>query len=250
MFSTFIGDNGTFAAFIGIPSFDRELRILQHEAAFMTTCRAIRLLAPLVDSSFAEPITPVMPMGGLQNTLRQYVCDGIPYVTGLLPVGDAVCHTDPAFALGLSFSLVHAAEVVAALSEPRSIEAVTRSYFARVMREVKERFALSCSVDEARLRLWKGERLDFTRPDGCYPLFMLVAAPAVALKNAEVFRKTMRRMGFLDRVEVFDNDLHLQQKVQKLFAQMLSSGPLPRHGPTREELLLKLNGAAESPVPT
>ncbi len=52
----------------------------------------------------ARPITDVMPMGGLMNVDRT----GDPGVRGIVAVGDAFCHTDPAFAYGLSFALAHA----------------------------------------------------------------------------------------------------------------------------------------------
>ena len=63
----------------------------------------------------AHPITQVMPMGGLMNvdrTARSRACDAS------FAVGDALCHTDPAFAYGLSFALVHAAALAEAAESP------------------------------------------------------------------------------------------------------------------------------------
>jgi len=244
MFSTFIGDSGTFAAFIGIPTYDNDLRIIQQSTAFMAACGSIHLLAPLVDPSYAEPISTVMPMGGLRNTLREYVHEGKARVIGLFPAGDALCHTDPSFALGLSLSLLHATDLVAALAEQNNPESQTLCYLSRVEPEMKERFALACAVDDARIRLWKGEPLDFTRRDGCYPLFQLIAPAAVARQDADIFRKTMRRIGFLDRTAVFDQDVHMQIKVESLFAKLLASGLLPKQGPSRDELFTLLKGVA------
>ena len=50
-------------------------------------------------------------MGQLRNTLRETCADGQPLVTGLVPIGDARCHTNPTFAFGLSLSLRHASEL-------------------------------------------------------------------------------------------------------------------------------------------
>jgi hypothetical protein len=47
-------------------------------------------------------------MGQLRNTLRETCVNGTPLVTGLIPIGDARCHTNPTFAYGLSLSLGHA----------------------------------------------------------------------------------------------------------------------------------------------
>ncbi len=55
-------------------------------------------------ADYARPITDVMPMGGLMNVDRT----GDPGVSGIVATGDAFCHTDPAFAYGLSFALAHA----------------------------------------------------------------------------------------------------------------------------------------------
>ena len=70
-FATFIGDNLTFAIVLMVPTWDRELRELRREEAFMAACRSIPLMQPLVDPQFAGPITPVLPMGSLRNTVAQ-----------------------------------------------------------------------------------------------------------------------------------------------------------------------------------
>jgi flavin-dependent dehydrogenase len=62
----------------------------------------------------------VMPMGGLMNVDRT----GDPLVPGIVAVGDAFCHTDPAFAWGLSFSLAHAHALARATAEAQGADAV------------------------------------------------------------------------------------------------------------------------------
>ena len=103
-FNTFRGDNRTFAVILLVPAADRALRVLRDERAWMAACAAIRPLDHMTAADHAQPITGVMPMGGLMNVDRT----GDPGVGGLAAVGDALCHTDPAFAYGLSFCLAHA----------------------------------------------------------------------------------------------------------------------------------------------
>ena len=240
-FNTFPGDNGTFAVVFSIPTWDRDLRgVLKNDAAFLAACRAMPVLAPLTADEFAEPITPVLPMGRLQNTLRVYLHGGEPTATGFFPVGDACCHTTPAFALGLSMSLLHPLAVARALAE-RSDDPVAQAlaYWDAVLPEARERYEFIRSADEARTRAWRGERLDVSRRTRCFPLFMLVAAGATALSDPEIFRRTVRRAAFLDRMAVFDDDRALQERVERLFAAMLESG-LPRAGPPRDALLALL----------
>ena len=64
---------------------------------------------------------------------------------------------------------------------------------------------------------------------GCYPWFTFAGAAAVALDDAEVFRKTLRRMCMLDRLSVFDEDVALQERVEELLARKFAEGP-PRQG--------------------
>jgi hypothetical protein len=228
-FFTFIGDNRTFGVVLGIPTWDRELKVLQHEAAFMAACREIRDLADLVKPEFAKPIGPIVAGGGLLNTLRHYVRDERPVAFGFFPLGDSLCHTNPAYALGLTFSLIQAIELRDILSAVPAKDRKSQmlNYIARILPEVRERFALSCELDAVRIRAWQGERIDFTHRTGCYPQFMWIGAAAVALLNGEVCRKTLRRIGVLDRLSVFDEDIALQERVEELLAAGLPRTSAP-----------------------
>jgi glycine/D-amino acid oxidase-like deaminating enzyme len=81
-FMTFIADNRTFAIVLTIPVSDAKLKILRHEPAFMAACRHIPAIAGLVDPFFAEPISPVRPMGGLSNTRCEFVRNECPSRSG------------------------------------------------------------------------------------------------------------------------------------------------------------------------
>jgi hypothetical protein len=54
-FMTFIADNRTFAIVLSIPTSDVDLRVLQHEPAFMAACLHMPAIAGLVHPAFAEP---------------------------------------------------------------------------------------------------------------------------------------------------------------------------------------------------
>jgi 2-polyprenyl-6-methoxyphenol hydroxylase-like FAD-dependent oxidoreductase len=248
-FATFIGDNNTFAAVLQIPTWDRELRELRREEAYMAACSAIPLLQPLVDPTFSEPITPVLPMGGLQNTLRNYAPGGRPVAEGIVPVADAYCHTDPTFALGISMSIMHAVELARALATNlNSLGHIAGLYFAATFPEAAERFAMARDTNNDRSRRWQGESLDISKRTGSFPLFMMMATAAVAMRDPDVFRKTTRRLGFLDRTSVFDDDIALQERVERLFVEMMSTGPRPPSGPSRDAMLA-LAGATEPARP-
>ncbi len=236
-YSTFTGDNGTFALVLAVGSWDRDLRILQHDAAWDAVACSIPTLAPLVDPEFALPVTSVLAMGELQNTLRHYVEGGRARVLGMIAVGDTVCHTDPTFALGLSFALIHAGALKDAIADDgSSLESISVGFWNRIYPETRERYDLAVSTDDARAQAWQGTRLDAFHAAGSYPLFAMVSAALAASRDDEILRRTIRRIGFLDRLAVFDNDSNLHDRIEGIVAEMLAAGPPPQH-PARERLL-------------
>ena len=237
-FNTFRGDNRTFAVILLAPAADRDLRVLRHDEAWRAACAAITPLDVLTSEDYGRPITDVMPMGGLMNVDRTTAPD----VAGVAAVGDALCHTDPAFAYGLSFSLVHAAALADALSDD-NVDSAIESYYASVQPEARERYKLVCETDEARARRWSGEPLDISRADGCYPLFAFAAALAAAPHDDDVLRRSIRRLGLLDRTAAFDDDADVHRKIEQIFRK-LTANPPPPPGPPRDELVSAIQAGA------
>lgn len=234
-FNTFRGDNRTYAVILLAPTAERGLRVLRDETAWMAACASMRPLDTMTSPDYGTPITEVMPMGGLMNVDRT----AAPDVDGLVAVGDALCHTDPAFAWGLSFSLVHAAALAEAATGARDPAAVGAHYYAAVGDEARERYEVACATDDARARRWAGEPLDMSRRDGSYPLFSFAAAIAAAPHDDLVLRRTVRRIGLLDRTAVFDDDAEVHDRIEMIFAGLMSDPPPPA-GPPRDELLARL----------
>jgi 2-polyprenyl-6-methoxyphenol hydroxylase-like FAD-dependent oxidoreductase len=245
LFSSFPGDNGTFAGLIAIPPGDQELKLLRHAAAFDAATALMPALWSWVNPETSAPITDVLPMGSLQNTLRTPVGDRPPAI-GLVSIGDALCHTDPVFALGLSFALFGARVLPSAVDEHGSdLESVALAFDAALRPSIRERYAFATALDDLRVRRWTGERLDITRRDGgAYPMFIMAAGLATALVDAEIFRAIVRRNYFLDPLSVVDDDVALQERIEALFAQILST-PRPPAGPTRDELLYAMRAAID-----
>jgi 2-polyprenyl-6-methoxyphenol hydroxylase-like FAD-dependent oxidoreductase len=236
-FNTFRGDNRTFAVIVLAPAADRALRVLRREQTWMKACSAIKPLDEMTSPSYGRPITGVMPMGGLMNVDRT----ADPGVGRLVPVGDALCHTDPAFAYGLSFSMAHASALAAAASARTDADSVGDHYRSLVADEARERYALACETDEARARRWSGAPTEIGRRDGCYPLFSFAAAIAAAPHDDLVLRRTVRRIGLLDRTSVFDEDAEVQERIETIYGR-LTSNPSAPPGPPRDELLSMLAG--------
>lgn len=248
LFSSFPGDNGTFAGLIAIPPGDQDLKVLRHNAAFDA---ALPLMPPLyswTNPDTSTPFTDVLPMGSLQNILRTFV-DGRPPAVGLVSVGDALCHTDPVFALGLSFALIEAGQVASAVRQHGAdVDAVALEFDAAIRPAMTERYRFATVVDDLRLRRWTGEPIDIARADGgAYPLFTMAAGSAAALADGEVFRTIVRRNYFLDPLSVLDDDRPMQQRIERIFAELRAT-PRPAPGPTRDELLVTVREALADPV--
>jgi 2-polyprenyl-6-methoxyphenol hydroxylase-like FAD-dependent oxidoreductase len=237
LFSTFPGDNDTFAGLIAIPPGDRELKVLRHTAAFDAATATMPALHSWTNPETSTAITDVLPMGSLQNTLRTFV-DGRPPTMGLISIGDALFHSDPVFALGLSFGLVEARELTAAIEAHGSdLEAIALAFDTAVREPMVERFANATAVDGLRLRAWTGEAVDVAHRDGgAYPLFAFAAGNAAALVDGDVFRTMIRRNYFLDPLSVLDDDVAMQERIERIFADLRST-PRPRPGPSRDELI-------------
>ena len=77
-FAVFVEDNRTFALILSIPPWDRELRVLKSEQAYMTAALSLPPLLPWLHPDQSQPITPVLPMGSLQNLHRSLVVEGEP----------------------------------------------------------------------------------------------------------------------------------------------------------------------------
>lgn len=239
-YSTFHGDNRTIAAVLAVPPGAPEWRALKGERAYEAAVAQIPLLRMWVDPDGVEPITGVLPMAGLRNSIRHY--DPAAAI-GFFPVGDAVCHLDPVAAHGVALALVHGAALTAALRDHDDLGDAGAAYAAAIQPAIEERFALLSELDAQRLRLWCGEPVDLAHRDGDYALFTMAAGGAAAMVDPDVFRTFVRRIGLLDSTKVLDGDDAMQRRIEEVFQQLIAS-PRPPGGPSRDEMIGVIDAAA------
>jgi len=233
-FTTFPGDNGTFAALLALPTGRPSSRSFRQPEVFDAAIAEIPAMRLWVDPDGTDPITDVMTMAGLRNSIRPALPPGL---AGLIPVGDAQCHTDPVLALGLSFALLQARALAKALSERVSLEDVPAAMHEQVGGHQRERYDHATALDEQRLRMWTGGTVNFSSRDGDYDLFSVVAGGVAAFADPELFRILIRRVGMLDSLGVLDNDVSLQVRIEEAFRQAMSEDR-PRQGPSLSEMEL------------
>jgi hypothetical protein len=91
--------------------------------------------------------------------------------------------------------------------------------------------------------MWAGEAIDFAHRDGgAYPVFTVAAGSAAALVDGDVFRTVVRRNYFLDPLSVLDDDVEMQERIERIFAEVRAA-PRPPPGPPRDELLATMQAA-------
>ncbi|HLY82580.1 MAG TPA: hypothetical protein VKQ71_06330, partial [Acidimicrobiales bacterium] len=232
-YASFPGDNGAFAGLLAVPTGVAEWQGFKNPTVFEAAVAQIPALRAWIDPDGVDPITDVLPMAGLRNSIRRYEPQ---WLRGLVPIGDARCHTDPVLAHGLSFGLIHAGELTRCLREHDDDGDALGAFGAATETALRERYDLSTALDSERHRMWMGEPVDPTRRDGDYALFSMVAAGAAAMVDPDVFRVFVRRIGLLDSTAVLDQDLELQRRIERILAEQASS-PRPAPGPRRDEML-------------
>jgi 2-polyprenyl-6-methoxyphenol hydroxylase-like FAD-dependent oxidoreductase len=192
--ASFLGDNGTFAIALMVPSWDRELKSLREPARHHACCAALPEFRHWVDPALSRPITDVHCMGALRTTWRGYEQAAL---EGFVAVADAFCHTDPSFALGLSLGLVHGFALADALGRGD-----LTSFLEDTVPELRERFELARDVSEVRLARLRGEQPTPTSASSTF-----AALNAAAADDPDLFRLAFRRAGFLDRLGTVDRPL-------------------------------------------
>ena len=192
--ASFLGDNGTFAIALMVPSWDRELKSLREPGCHHACCSALPEFGTWVDPELSQPITDVSCMGALRTTWRGYDQAAL---TGFVAVADAFCHTDPSFALGLSLGLAHGFALADALARGD-----LSSFYEDTVPELRERFELARDVSEVRLARLRGEQ-----PTPTTAASTFAALNAAATHDPDLFRLAFRRAGFLDRLGPLDRPL-------------------------------------------
>jgi 2-polyprenyl-6-methoxyphenol hydroxylase-like FAD-dependent oxidoreductase len=192
--ASFLGDNGTFAIALMVPSWDRELKSLRESARHHACCAALPEFRNWVDPALSRPITDVSCMGALRTTWRGYEQAAL---EGFVAVADAFCHTDPSFALGLSLGLVHGFALADALGRGD-----LTSFLEDTVPELRERFELARDVSEVRLARLRDEQPTSTSASSTF-----AALNAAASDDSDLFRLAFRRAGFLDRLGPLDRPL-------------------------------------------
>lgn len=172
---TMPGDNGYWSVTLYHSPKDKSMRKVRDPEIFNRVVRSLPLHAHWIEG---EAMSEVYSMVSTANTTRQFVVDGRPCATGLLPIGDAWGFTNPSIGRGISLGLKHAVAVTDAL-----VEIVDRpELMAATWNEVTEAHAVPWHESTVQFDRVRGPEVEASRlgqPDPHDP-----SDPMVAISRA------------------------------------------------------------------
>lgn len=250
-FAGFYGDNRTYSVTLGVPTVDRELMALRHEAAWEAAIRTLTPLEPWTADGLADPISGVELMGRLHNRIRRFVVDGAPVVTGLVVIGDAATTTNPWYGKGCSLAGIAAESLSDALTaHGRDHVAVANAMDHAVRTEMEPHYELSCRQDADRIKL-HAAGLNGSEPDAVAAAtrdFVLNGLLPATRVDADVFRAFFRSFNMLESPSQLFADPKVLAAAGAAHATQHERPPLPQLGPERDELLAVMSAATAHPV--
>ena len=229
-FAVFIGDNGTFCLCIMAPPWDKPFRSLRDPGGYQRVAARLPGMGPWLD--IADPVTPVLPMGQLRNTVRQP-----PPITGFVAIGDARCHTNPTFAFGASLAVWHAVVLADLATSAADLGELGGAFARAIGPDALERFRAVSAEDADRVRMWSGQPIDVTDRDDSMPMFLRSVVYRVAPRDPQLLRAVARRINALDPVESLARHRHLLDRAESLYREGSAAAP---EIPPRSALLAAL----------
>ncbi|MEV0847235.1 FAD-dependent monooxygenase [Streptomyces sp. NPDC049954] len=229
----FLGDRDTYSISLGVLPDDTELKALRRPEVFTAAVRATALLAPWVSPDAAEPISPVHPMGGLDNSIRRWGQEDPP-VLGFFPVGDAVCTTNPAYGRGVSLAISHVFGLADLLRVHPRVDVEQARRAANLSDTTYSPwFEDAVRNDTGRARMWGATVAGRTLPPPPADVITFGTVAEAAATDPVVWRRLVRTMMSLDDPAALYEDEDIRLRVK----QAAASAPPPFPAPARAAFL-------------
>jgi 2-polyprenyl-6-methoxyphenol hydroxylase-like FAD-dependent oxidoreductase len=181
------GDNGTYSVTVFAPAADRPLKRLRDPAAFSALVRACPRHAHWLDG---EPITGIIPMGGVMDRLR----DPAP-APGVVSVADAWACTNPTMGRGITLGLLHVVLLRDVLRARRGDPG--DAWRRRTARELEPFYRACVDADRLRLAEMEAHREGRTPPAPQGDAALLRGLFAGMGRDPELFRAGLEIIGCL-----------------------------------------------------
>jgi 2-polyprenyl-6-methoxyphenol hydroxylase-like FAD-dependent oxidoreductase len=228
-------DNRTMLLAIAPLVEDRRFRRVADPDVFTAVAGTVPVLASWL--AVMDPISDIYPMGGLHNSMRRLIVDGVPVATGLAAVGDSVCTTNPTFGRGLALALHGATGLVELLDEYGEDEMGLAQALDHFVTRHVEPFYLDQAANDGR-RLAELRHTLFGAPaPGTTPLedrVTFAELRAAMPFDAIVFRAFWRVMGMLAKPDDVYTDPDVVTHTQDVLRSLDTAPAMTQ--PTRAEL--------------
>ena len=230
---TLPSDNGTWSVTLYASSADRPLTRLKDVDRWSSVVAACPLHAHWLDG---DPISDVLPMGGVLDRYRRLTGDGAPTVLGVAPVADAWACTNPSLARGFALGLDHVSRLRDTVREHLDdAREFTEAWDALTEAEFTPWYRATVATDRARLA-----EIDALRNGGVAPApadgaaAVRVRLPLAATRDADVYR------AFLEIVSCLTHpaDVFARPGLAERILELVDPNDVPPPpGPSRDELL-------------
>jgi 2-polyprenyl-6-methoxyphenol hydroxylase-like FAD-dependent oxidoreductase len=235
---TFVGDHRTYGAVFGVPTWDRALRDLRHDAAWTALVAEIPALAAWLDGFDGTALHGVQVMANHHNTRREYVTDDQPLVTGLVAVGDALSTTNPMRAWGAAMALTHAFAVAPALAHPDGVELAHHRAVSGLTRLVHD---TSATTDRLRSYRWRGLPVPADDIEAAEHESLVTHGVLPSLgEDPYVLRAMLRSMALVDAPNALLRDPRVVERARRTRAHGAAAAPA---GSDRERALAVIGAA-------
>ena len=181
-FAVMVGDQRTFSIVIVTRPEDTDFKPLRNADAWLALAQQVPALADWVDPGRSEPISPVLFMGRLNNTI-QPLHASLGGLRGIRTIGDALSHVNPTVALGAAVSLEHGFAMGPLLDEHGDVGELSEAFEAHFLPELQARFNAVSAEDSERLRMWAGEIADPFDPNESLALAIRTAVYPAATRD-------------------------------------------------------------------
>lgn len=225
---TLPGDQGTWSVTLYAAAGDQPLKRLRDVDAWTAVVRSCALHGHWADG---EPVTGVLPMGGIVDRYRRLPAG----ITGVALLADACACTNPSLGRGMALGLRHAQQLRDTLREhagrPRDL---AEAWDAATESELTPWYRATVAMDRDRLREVDAMRAGLPRPQPADRAAAMRAAlmPAAA-RDPDVFRAMLAQRCCLGDPAALD-----EPELAERVLELARDAPPPRlAGPDREQLL-------------
>jgi 2-polyprenyl-6-methoxyphenol hydroxylase-like FAD-dependent oxidoreductase len=233
---TLPSDAGTWSVTVFISSDDhalKKLRDLKHWTALVAACP---LHAHWLDG---EPITDVLPMGGILDRYRRFVVNDIPVATGIVTVGDSWACTTPSLGRGIAMGLMHALGTVEIVRQHLDNPlALALGQDSMTETRVTPWYRNTIDIDRRSIARYNASIEGRPQPQATDPRAHIASALLVAMKyDADLYRASVEMRSLL----ALPQEIMTRPGVVDRILEVASTheAMIPP-GPSREELLRML----------